>query len=333
MGMKVSSRRKAGLAAVALVVLVGVVAVGRSGSEDKDGERSSTSKRATLPPAEAPTFVPSGSSNIYAVDIATRALEQLTKNHDEQMASEPIWSPKGKIVFSEAASPEQPPKLFRLDPDGSGKREIATRLRSLYQPSWSPDGRNIAVAELGKGIYVVDTRTGATHRLEGTTAGYDAPAWSPDGETIAFQRNVSSTNWDLYQVDPSSGRLDRLTRDPLQQLNPTWSPDGSRLAFAEQQKNGRWAIVSMKVDGSDRRLLTHQRFSVQDPSWSPDGKRIAAVLQEYSRDWIVVIDSSGGDPVRISPRTLVSPVNPSWSPDSRRVIFAANTAERPPPGR
>ena len=188
---------------------------------------------------------------------------------------------------------------------------MPTRVRDLYQPSWAPDGRKLAVTRFGSGIDVLDVRTGSVRRLKRTSKVDDAPVWSPDGKTIVFQRRVTATNWELYRIDPTGRGVRRLTRDPLQQVNPAWSPDGSRLAFAEQQKTGNWAMSNMKIDGSDRRLLTDSRISSQDPSWSPDGKKIALVLQDGLRDSIAVIDADGGRPVRSHPTvSMVSPTHP-----------------------
>lgn len=326
-------RKNVALASAALIILVGVVAIVSSRSDETDGKRPSDGKSPAPPrPDGHPSFVPSGSTNIYAIDVATRALEQLTRNDDEQFASEPVWSASAGIAFSEASSPEESAELLLINPDGSGRRKVPTRVSGLFQPSWAPDGRKLAVTRFGSGIHVLDVRTGSVRRLKRTSEVDDAPVWSPDGKTIVFQRRVTGTNWELYRIDPTGRGLRRLTRDPLQQINPAWSPDGSRLAFAEQQKTGNWAISSMKIDGSERKLLTDRRLSSQDPSWSPDGKKIALILQEGSRDSIAVIDAVGGRPVRITPRSLVAPTNPSWSPDSKRIAFAAHRAERPPPG-
>jgi TolB protein len=328
-----ASWKNVALAAAALMILAGVVAIVSSGSDETDskGPRDSKSPALTQPP-EQPSFVRSGSTNIYAIDVATRSLDQLTRNDEAQLASDPAWSAKGGIIFSEESSPEEPPGLLLVNPDGSGRRKVSTRVSGLSQPSWAPDGRRVAVSRFGSGIHVLDVRTGSARRLKRTSEIDDAPAWSPDGRTIVFQRRVTATNWELYRIEPTGRGLRRLTRDPLQQLSPVWSPDSSGLAFAEQQRTGNWAISTMKIDGSDRKLLTDPRVSRQNPAWSPDGKKIALVLQERSRDSLAVIDADGGRPVRITPRSLVAPTNPSWSPDGKRIVFAAHRAERPPPG-
>jgi len=318
-------------ASSALIIVVGVVIFLGSGSKETGSDPSDSKPPVAARQSDHPSFVRSGSSNIYVIDVAKRSLKQLTRNDDAQLASEPAWSASGPILFSEEY-PEEEGRLFLVDPDGSRRRRVPTRVSDLFQPSWAPDGRKIVAMRLGSGIYVINTRTRSARRFNETSETDTAPAWSPDGKTIVFQRQVTATNLELYRMDATGHGRRRLTRDPLQQINPTWSPDGSRLAFAEQQRNGNWALSSMKVDGSNRRLLTDPRLSSQNPAWSPDGEKIAFVLQERSRDSIAVIDADGGRPVRITPRSLVGAGTPSWSPDSRKIAFAAHRAERPPPG-
>ena len=320
------------IAAIVLTVLVGTVAIATSGDDEPDRTETDTTQPA--PPAsdapEEPTFVASASSNVYAIDVATRRIEQVTANDEEQIATAPAWSSTDRIAFSEAPSGDELASLYLVEPDGTGRRRVPTRIRHLYAPTWSPDGGSIAFVRLGFGLFVVDVRTNAVRRLEATRSSDDAPAWSPDGSAIVFQRQMPTpTNLELYTVDPEGGTLRRLTRDPGQQITPSWSPDGSRLAFAEQKPDGHWAIVTMRLDGTDRRSLTEG----QDPAWSPDGRRIAFVLQGRARDTIAMIDADGGKPVRLIPRNLVEAESPSWSPDGKRITFAARRTSRPPPAR
>src|SRR5688500_942692 len=156
------SWKKFWMTAAAVIVLVGVVAAVSSRSGETDGKRPSDSRSPTPPhPGGPPSFVQSGSTNIYAIDVATRALEQLTKNDEEQLASEPAWSARSKIAFSESGSPEESAELLLMNPDGSGRRKVPTRVSGLSQPSWAPDGRKLAVMRFGSGIHVLDVRTGS----------------------------------------------------------------------------------------------------------------------------------------------------------------------------
>ena len=53
-----------------------------------------------------------------------------------------------------------------------------------WAPSWSPDGKSIAVAMSGS-IWKVDPTTGVAHEL--TTGKYhSSPDWSPDGKWIVY---------------------------------------------------------------------------------------------------------------------------------------------------
>jgi TolB protein len=330
-------RKHLAIAALALCVLIVGVAVAVSGGDGDGGEGAAgnTSSEVREPSGtEEPPFAVSGTSNVYVVDVATRAVEQVTANEAGQIATGPAWSPTGGIVFSEAPSGDDFASLFVIRPDGSGRRRLPTRLDHLFVPTWAPDGKRVAFVRLGTALYVFDLRTDKVRRLKRTSRADDAPAWSPDGDWIAFQRQMPDpTNLELYLTDPAGTKLRRLTRDPLQQITAAWSPDGSTLAFAEQQRTGHWAVATMRLDRSRRKLLTDPNVSSQDPAWSPDGKQIAYVLQGGEQNSIAVIDADGGKPVRITPREFVQPESPYWSPDGKQIVFAARRAARPPPSR
>jgi|SRR5919109_3707450 TolB protein len=305
-------RTRLALAVAAAVFIAIAIFVSVGGSDDKAPEPEQ-------PPASPTAVAPSKYSNIYSVDVKSRTVRGLTRNRDEEIAAQPSWSKEGRIAFGEAPEDEEFARLIVMRSDGSGRREVPTRITHLFQPSWSPDGRRVAVSKLGSGIYLVDGRTGRSRRLTRGEAD-EGPAWSPKGGAIVFQRQVSPTNWDLYTVSPAGGRPRPLTRDSLQQINASWSPDGRKLAFAEQERNGNWVVVSMNRNGSDRRKLTSERRSSQEPAWSPDGRKIAFVIQEGVYSTIGVMRADGGKSVRVTNRSVVASA-PSWSPDGKRIAF------------
>jgi hypothetical protein len=70
-------------------------------------------------------------------------------------------------------------EVFVIDPR-TGKARQLTR-GGASSPSWSPDGRRVAVVE-GGWIALVSSRGGRLRRL----ARGGAPTWSPDGQEVAF---------------------------------------------------------------------------------------------------------------------------------------------------
>lgn len=318
--MKINPTRLS-VAALALVVIVVVVVAASSGNDERSSPGSTTSA------SERPLAL-SGYSNIHTVDIKLRLVRSLTQNRDEELAQGPSWSKKGRIAFTQAPSDESLSGLVTTGADGSDKEVVRTSVEHVFQPTWSPDGRKVAVVRLGFGIYSIDVRSGDARRLT-TGEADEAPAWSPDGRRILFDKQVSGTNWDLFTVDSGGGHVRRLTRGPLQETNPTWSPDGSEIAFAQQRPNGNWVIYRMRSDGSGQEEVTNDRVSSQEPSWSPDGSRIAFIRQSGARAYLSVIGVDGTRPRRLTGESLVVS-RPSWSPDGTKIVFSAKAASTDP---
>ena len=271
-----------------------------------------------------------GHSNIWTVDVASKQLTQET-NHQGEGALEPSWSPQGEIAFSSMDCDECSSQLVELDPAGSAQVTIDTpSVEHLFQPSWAPDGRRVAVVGLGRGIYSVDSQGGPSKRLTSGTAD-EAPDWSPAGQLVAFHRQVRGSNYDIFAIHTVTGRERRLTNDFKQQTNPSWSPDGSQIAFAEQQASGLWAIMTMNADGSGRKQVTAAKISAQEPAWSPDGKSIAFILQELDKAAVAVIDPAGSTAPKRLTDDKVFPSKPTWSPDGKRIAFAATVVSEAAP--
>ncbi len=306
------SRRRAAVIVVAVIAVPAALALGVADSAS--------------PPEAGPKVDTHVDNNgLYVIDVESGAVTQPTHHAD---AKEPAWSPDGQIAFTAMTCDECPSTLTEVDPDGATQVQIDAPVEHLFQPTWAPDGRRVAVVALGRGIHVVDTQAQTARRLTSGPSD-EAPAWSPTGDLIAFHRQIRGTNYDLLTVDPATGRKQRLTNDPEQQTNPSWSPDGSHLAFAQQQANGRWAIFTMRRDGSAKRRLTAAGLSAQEPSWSPDGKRIAFILQELDSATLATVDADGsGAPERLTDDTLF-PSKPTWSPDGTSIAVSALSTKTP----
>jgi Tol biopolymer transport system component len=307
-------------AALSALVIIVTVIVAASG----DGDERSTAKNDsdTTPVALSPY------SNIYIVDVDSRKVRAITDNDLVEIAQTPAWSAQGKIAFTQASCDECVSELYLYEHDQARTSLVRGTPEHIFKPTWRPDGRKVAVARLGFGIYSVDVASGKGVRLTSNDAD-EAPDWAPDGKRIVFHAQVSASNWDLFAIDPDGRNRRRLTRGPLQETNPAWSPRGAAIAFSQQGRNGNWKILRMKADGSRRTAVTDGTISSQEPSWSPDGSRIAYVEQVGARAYLAVASADGGRPTRLTGDSLVA-ARPSWSPDGREIVFSAKVTSTDP---
>ena len=81
----------------------------------------------------------------------------------------------------------------------------------MISPTWSPDGKQIAITSRRDGnneIYSMNADGSQPKRLTNNLNDDFAPAWSPDGTQIAISGNKGGIT-DLYVVNVASGAVKR----------------------------------------------------------------------------------------------------------------------------
>jgi hypothetical protein len=149
-------------------------------------------------------------------------------------------SPDGSTVAYTAPTPPiedgLSTKLYTIDVD-SGRTTLLVEpsLLMVYQPTFSPDGTQIAYMD-GSGdhthsVWVVNADGSHPHMIvknevmsEGHVFGL---AWSPTGDRIALGlRRLPAAG--IYTFAPDGSGFRRLIPDAIA---PSWSPDGSQIAY------------------------------------------------------------------------------------------------------
>jgi Tol biopolymer transport system component len=223
------------------------------------------------------------------------------------------WSPDGtKIAFT--GGPSRQPQIFVVNADGSGLRRLTSGLEWPENPSWSPDGRFIAVDALGardaEQIFVMRADGTGRRMLTRSTARNLVPSWSPNGRLILFERSVGvGEKWapdgrvDLYAIG-SNGRgkrkVARLRTEPEHCVCAAWSPDGTKIVYEAAKPGGKPDIYVMNVDGTGRTRLTRHPARDENPDWSPDGKEIAFYSERPGNAQIYVMRADGTTQRRIT---------------------------------
>jgi hypothetical protein len=115
--------------------------------------------------------------------------------------------------------------------------DTGVRVRSVMQPSLSPDGRCVAFSALDR-LWVMELPhggrpTGLPYRATADSAGEFYPSWSPDGRWIAYSTWIDGEGGSVRRVPVTDERTpqlsERLTLDTAMYFHTAVSPDGRRV--------------------------------------------------------------------------------------------------------
>jgi Tol biopolymer transport system component len=155
------------------------------------------------------------------------------------------WDPSGRR-FVVAAVLDAVPALTIVDMNGgSRRRDIRLpQLGEIFNPSWSPDGKQILFSAMKAGVsdlFAYNVADGTVSQLTDDEFADLHPAWSPDGKTIAFASDRFTTSLDelkfgsvrIALLDVTTKIIRPLTASTNggKQISPQWSPDGKAVYY------------------------------------------------------------------------------------------------------
>ena len=172
-----------------------------------------------------------GESNLYLLDLATKAVKRLTDHKANDFFH--AWSPDGRrLVFTSERGGDR--DLWILDLDSLQTTQLTRHAAVDDDAAFSPDGRLVAFDSAREGnqaIFVMPADgQGEPWRVSEGGGFYQVPTWSPDGSMIAFEAFNPATGGSdgIFVASARGGAQVRVTRDGA---GPCWSPRGDFLYF------------------------------------------------------------------------------------------------------
>jgi serine/threonine protein kinase len=219
---------------------------------------------------------------------------ELWKGTEGAVPTAPAVSPDGSRICFLVKGHGQT-RLHVMASDGTNVRGVASSPEVRGAPSWSPDGKWVAIAATegeANPLFKVPGDGGAAVRL---VAGVDSvasnPVWSPDGRFILYSEGRGSATVRLRGITPDGHPF------PLPEIwvgntgdRYRFLPDGKNLVIS---KGVLWLqnFSLLNLATGKVRELTHlsRQFINRSFDVSPDGKQILFDRYRHNSD-IVLID-------------------------------------------
>lgn len=136
----------------------------------------------------------------------------------------PTFSPDGNLIAVEVRSKTgvtgARTDLWTINLSTGETTKLAAGDGSVYQPAWSPDGKNIAYIQRSgdqNDVWILPVDGGKPYKLT-SIGSCAAPVWSPDGKFLAFFKQSDPVSFEADYVQLTAGAAGKLTASSPQKL-------------------------------------------------------------------------------------------------------------------
>jgi len=272
--------------------------------------------------------------NIFVQLVGAGTPLQLT--HGTAAEDYPAWSPDGRFIAfwrSTNATEEGGGAYYVVPGLGGPERKLADGYVEAFGGgvTWSPDGKYLAVADLGgklepgasARIFFISVESGerADPRIELPGPYILCPRFSPDGKHLAFIGGAGVLSNDLYVAPVSGGKARALTSVHAIMSGVAWTTDGQQLVFDSTQQ-GLATLWRVPFSGGDAEGVSASADNARQPAIAAHEGRLAFVRYVVDTNlWKAAIGPKDHAPAT---RTVVSTQedsDPAFSPDAQHIAF------------
>ncbi|HZM17487.1 MAG TPA: hypothetical protein VFE28_15945 [Candidatus Krumholzibacteria bacterium] len=233
----------------------------------------------------------------------------------------------GRRVAFTAKSGERD-ALFILDLETGRKlaKHSFEALITLSTPTWSPDGRQIAIVGLDRSgwsdLYRIDLSSGELERLTFDAAHDRDPDWSHDGRRLAWSSDRAAPELDgvyhLWTLDLESGVTTQITQGEHDDAAPSWGPEDGSLLFSSDM-DGANNIYRFDFEDATVSQLTSTLGGLFTPRWTPKGDGFVATsfsnlafnVYRFDMHTLREVPNGATPPVQVAAVTDPAPARPA----------------------
>lgn len=239
--------------------------------------------------------------------------QQIIATSSEPLMS-PAWSPDAQslayVSFESKASAVYVQTLRTGE-----RRRVSARAGINGAPSWSPDGKTLALTLSRKDgdvdVYTLELTSQVLTRMTFDPGIDTEPSWSSDGKKLYFMSDRAGGP-QIYEIDVAQpNRATRVSFEGSYNARPRISPDGKQLAVVHLDR-GNYRIAIIDLASRAVQVLSQGRQD-ESPSFAPNGATLIYATQDRGRGVLATVSTDGRVQQRLSANTG-DVREPVWSP-------------------
>lgn len=216
------------------------------------------------------SFLEANVYEIYSLNLNSGNVDKLTDKLG--VLNAPEISPDGESIILSRGDPTRGSQhIMVMDRNGKDARNII----SGWDPTWSPDGKQILFAsdlEGGVQLFIANRNGKEPHRVTNLPSIRGRSDWSPDGQWIVTYSGPA-WNREVYILNADGSNVRQLTPSGGNSQGPSFSPDGKWVVFTayfdHYGEDHGCEIYVIRTDGTDLRRLTDNDYCDYQPRWGP----------------------------------------------------------------
>lgn len=226
------------------------------------------------------SFGKDGLEKIFVMNPDGTGNKQLIQDNTRQGSSAedkppvwaaPSWSLDGKSLAYTSPDDVQRQKMYIVNSDGTGKRQVLNDDSRQWSPAISPDGKNIVYVsyndKLKEELFIVDINGTAKRQLTFDEIKKNYPVWGPDGTiTYVSYENLSSSGEKIFAINQDGTNKRLFVDTDYREISPSFSSNGGKFSYAGINPSG---IVKITIGDTAGITATPEQTAITPAATTP----------------------------------------------------------------